>query len=150
MLPRFLFTITCPLLEPFPWKMGIFLRYLWIKRLAKTCGENVRLETGVRVTRWDQIELGSNVAIFETYYLDGKGGIKFGDNVSIAHQSSLISFDFDINDPGTLLKYSPQRLKPITIGNDVLIFSGVRVFASSNIADRTLIATNAVVRDGNS
>lgn len=147
-LPRFLFTLTWPLLEPFPWKLGIFLRYLWIKRLAKSCGENVLFETGVRVTHWDQIEFGDNVAIFETCYLDGKGGIKIGDNVSIAHQASLISFDFDISNPDTLLKYSPQIKKPIVIGSDVMIFSGVRVFAGANIADRTVIAANAVVREG--
>ena len=147
-LPRFIFEITWPVFELIPWKLGIFLRYLWAKRLAKSCGENVLFETGVRVTHWDQIELGSNVAIFETCYLDGKGGIKIGDNVSIAHQSSLISFDFDIGDPGKLLKYSAIRKKPIIIGNDVMIFSGVRVFAGATIHDRTVIAANAVVREG--
>lgn len=98
-LPRFLFEFSWPLLELVPWKLGIFLRFLWAKRLAKSCGENVLFETGVRVTHWDKIEFGSNVAIFETCYLDGKGGIKIGDSVSIAHQSSLISFDFDTSDP---------------------------------------------------
>jgi acetyltransferase-like isoleucine patch superfamily enzyme len=147
-LPRFLFEITWPLLELVPWKLGIFLRYLWARRLAKSCGENVLFETGVRVTHWNNIELGSNVAIFETCYLDGKGGIKIGDNVSIAHQSSLISFDFDLGDPGVLLKYSAIRLKPIIIGNDVMIFSGVRVFAGAIIESRSVIAANAVVREG--
>lgn len=147
-LPRILFELTWPILELVPWKLGIFLRYLWAKRLAKSCGENVLFETGVRVTHWDQIELGSNVALFETCYLDGKGGIKIGNNVSIAHQSSLISFDFDVGNPATLLKYSAIRKKPITIGNDVMIFSGVRVFAGATIEDRTIIAANAVVREG--
>lgn len=147
-IPRLIFELTWPLLELVPWKLGIFLRYLWAKRLAKSCGENVLFETGVRVTHWDQIVLGSNVAIFETCYLDGKGGIKIGDNVSIAHQTSLISFDFDVSNPAVLLKYSAIRKKPIIIGNDVMIFSGVRVFAGATIQDRTIIAANAVVRDG--
>ena len=147
-LPRILFELSWPLLELVPWKLGIFLRYLWAKRLAKSCGENVLFETGVRVTHWDEIELGDNVAIFETCYLDGKGGIKIGDNVSIAHQSSLISFDFDLSNPDTLLKYSAIRKKPIVIGSDVMIFSGVRVFAGATIESRTVIAANAVVRDG--
>ena len=147
-LPRFLFEVTWPLLELVPWKLGIFLRYLWARRLAKSCGDNVLFETGVRVTHWDQIEFGSNVAIFETCYLDGKGGIKIGDNVSIAHQASLISFDFNISDPNVLLKYSAIRKKPIVIGNDVMIFSGVRIFAGATIEDRTVIAANAVVREG--
>ncbi|MGL4405152.1 MAG: acyltransferase [Notoacmeibacter sp.] len=148
-LPRFIFTFTWPILELVPWKLGILLRYLWAKRLAKSCGENVLFETGVRVTYWEEIELGSNVAIFETCYLDGKGGIKIGDNVSIAHQSSLISFDFDVTDPSVPLKYSAIKKKPIIVGNDVMIFSGVRVFAGATIQDRTIIAANAVVREGN-
>lgn len=147
-LPRFLFTLTWPLLELMPWKLGIAMRYLWAKRLAKSCGENVVFETGVRVTFWEKLEIGSNVAIFETCYLDAKGGIKIGDNVSIAHQSSLISFDFDITDPSVPMKFAPMRMKPIDIGNDCMIFSGVRVFAGAKLSPRTIIAANAVVRGG--
>lgn len=147
-LPRFVFTFTWPILELIPWKLGIFLRYLWARRLAKSCGENVLFETGVRVTYWEEIELGSNVAIFETCYLDGKGGIKIGDNVSIAHQSSLISFSFDIHNSDGPLKYAKIRKNPITIGQDTLIFSGVRILAGANLAPRTIVAANAVVKEG--
>lgn len=147
-LPRFVFTLTWPVLELMPWKLGIALRYLWAKRLAKSCGENVVFETGVRVTFWEEIELGSNVAIYETCYLDAKGGIKIGDNVSIAHQSSLISFDFDITDPDVPMKFAPMKKQPIEIGNDCMIFSGVRVFAGAKLAPRTIVAANAVVRGG--
>jgi acetyltransferase-like isoleucine patch superfamily enzyme len=75
-------------------EVGIFLRYLWVKRLAKSCVDNVLFEAGVKVTYWKKIELGSNVPIFEICYLDGKGGIKIGNNVSITHQTSLICFEF--------------------------------------------------------
>ena len=148
LLPRFLFTATWPVLEFLPWKLGIAVRYLWVKRLAKACGDNVVFETGVRVTFWERIELGDNVSVFETCYLDGKGGIRIGDSVSIAHQSSLISFDFDFAAGDGPMKYSPMRLKPIVIGNDCMIFSGVRIFGGATLADRTVIAANAVVREG--
>lgn len=148
LLPRVIFTFTWPLIELVPWKLGILLRYFWAKRLAKSCGDNVLFETGVRVTYWEKIEIGTNVAIYETCYLDGKGGIVIGDNVSIAHQSSLISFDFDLRDSKTLLKYSKMRPKPIVIGDDSMIFSGVRVFAGARLAPRTVVAANAVVREG--
>lgn len=147
-VPRFVFTLTWPLLELVPWKLGIALRYLWAKRLAKACGDNVVFETGVRVTFWEEIELGSNVAIFETCYLDGKGGITIGDNVSIAHQSSLISFDFDVSDPNVPMKYAPMKKRPIVIGDDCMIFSGVRIFAGAKLAPRTIVAANAVMRAG--
>lgn len=149
-LPRILFTFTWPVLEVIPWKLGILMRYVWAKRLAKSCGENVLFETGVRITHWDQIEIGDNSAIFETCYLDGKGGIKIGDNVSIAHQVSLISFDFDLDvaDKSTPLKYLPHRLKPIVIGDDTLVFSGSRILAGACLAPRTIVAANSVVREG--
>ncbi|TDH38441.1 acyltransferase [Pseudohoeflea suaedae] len=148
LMPRFLFTATWPIVELVPWKLGIAIRYLWAKRLAKSCGDNVVFETGVRVTYWEQIELGNNVSIFETCYLDGKGGIRIGDDVSIAHQSSLISFDFDFASYDGPMKYSPMRLKRIEIGNDCMIFSGVRIFGGAQLAGRTVIAANAVVREG--
>jgi acetyltransferase-like isoleucine patch superfamily enzyme len=149
-MPRQFFIVTWPLFEHFPWSFGVLLRYIWAKRLAKSCGDNVLLETGVRITHWDQIEFGENSAIFENCYLDGKGGIKIGDNVSIAHHVSLISFDFDIDetDFNTPLKYSSHRLKPIVIGDDTLVFSGSRILAGAHLAPRTIIAANSVVKEG--
>jgi len=148
LLPKVIFSFSWPLMELVPWKFGILLRYLWAKRLAKSCGDNVLFETGVRVTYWEEIEIGSNVAIYETCYLDGKGGIVIGDNVSIAHQCSLISFDFELSDPDSLLKYSKMQPKQIEIGDDTMIFSGVRVFAGARLAPRTVVGANAVVREG--
>lgn len=147
-IPRFVFTLTWPLLELVPWKLGIALRYLWAKRLAKSCGEDVVFETGVRVTHWDKLELGNNVGIYETTYIDAKGGISIGDNVSISHQVSLISFDFDIQNHDGPMKQAPMSKKPIIIGDDTIIFAGVRVFAGTTIAPRTLVAANAVMRAG--
>lgn len=147
-LPRFIFTLTWPLMELLPWKLGIALRYLWAKRLAKSCGENVVIETGVRITHWDKLELGSNVGIYETTYIDAKGGVIIGDNVSISHQVSLISFDFDIHNHDGPMKFAPMIKKPIVIGHDALIFAGARVFAGVELAPRTVIAANAVVRAG--
>lgn len=147
-LPRFVFTLTWPLLELMPWKLGIAMRYLWAKRLAKSCGENVVIETGVRVTHWDKLELGNNVGIYETTYIDAKGGISIGNDVSISHQVSLISFDFDIDNHDGPMKQAAMNKKPIVIGDNTIIFAGVRVFAGATLAPKTLIAANAVVRGG--
>ena len=147
-LPRVIFATTWPILEIIPWKIGIALRYIWAKRLAKSCGDNVVFETGVRVTFWEQIELGDNVAIFETCYLDGKGGIQIGNDVSIAHQCSLISFNFDLEAGLGAMKYCPMRRDKIVIGDDSLIFCGVRIFAGAKIAPRTVIGANSIVRKG--
>lgn len=147
-LPRFLFSFTWPVLELVPWKLGIALRYLWARRLAKSCGDNVVIETGVRVTFWEEIEIGDNVGIFETCYLDGKGGIRIGNDVSIGHQCSLVSFDFDLADRSVAFKQSRMKRRPIIIGDNCIIFSGVRIFAGANLASGVVIGANAVVRAG--
>lgn len=147
-MPRILFELTWPLLELMPWRLGILLRYLWAKRLAKACGDNVLFETGVRVTHWDKIEFGNNVAIFETCYLDGQGGIKIGNDVSIAHQCSLVSFYFDLKACDGPLKYAEHIYDPIELGSDILVFSGTRILAGTKLCDHSVVAANSVLAKG--
>ena len=164
-LPRFLFEFTWPILELFPWRLGIFLRYLWAKRLAKSCGDNVLFETGVRVTYWEEIELGSNVAIFETCYLDGKGGIKIGNNVSIqrnvllsavepivigndvsiAHNVTILTSSHPFKGEG-IVKKRPLITAPVSIGSDVWIGMNVSILLGCSIGDCSVIGAHSLVR----
>lgn len=88
---------------------------------------------------------GFNLSIHEFSYLDAAGGIEIGDNVSIAHNCSLVSFEHTWTDLETLIKYNPTKLYPIKIGNDVWLGCGVRVLAGTVIEDRVIVA-GAVVK----
>ncbi|KAA5539347.1 acyltransferase [Roseiconus nitratireducens] len=128
--------------------LGAGIRYLYLKRLARHVGDNVMLNTGVHVKHWEGLELGSNITVQQNCYLDAEGGITIGDEVSIAHQSSILSFEHTWDDPELPIKSNPRRTAPVVIGDDVWIGCGVRILSGAVIGRRTVVAAGAVVRRG--
>ena len=131
----------------------IGLRYLILKSLVKSCGNNVRIGTNVTITHWESFTIGDNVSIHSNCYLDGAGGIEVGNDVSIAHNSSILSSNHSWEDNSMPIKYNPVLLKKVILENDVWIGCGCRILAGVTISSRTIIAAGAVVNkntDGNS
>ena len=69
---------------------GLGLRYVLLKRLSKSCGDNVAVFEGVFIHHPQNLVIGSNVSIHEMCYLDAAGGTSIGNDVSIAHSSTII------------------------------------------------------------
>jgi acetyltransferase-like isoleucine patch superfamily enzyme len=92
--------------------------------------------------------LGNNVNIHRFCYLDARGGIDIGDDVSIAHGCSLVAFDHSWDDRSKPIKYNPLVAAPIEIGSDVWLGCGVRVLSGVSIGKRSIIAAGAVVTKG--
>ena len=136
-----------PLFRSLPWGAGILIRYFFAKRLFKSCGDNVMLAQGVVVKYWENITIGSNVTIHEWCFLDGIGGIDIGDNVSIAHGSSLVSFEHTFADADVPIKYNPLRHEAVSVASDVWIGAGVRILAGSQLAQRSVLAAGAVFKE---
>lgn len=129
----------------FPTIVGVALRYIALKSLCKSVGDNVYLGRFVVLKNSKNIEIGSNVSIHDSCYIDGAGGIVIGDNTSIAHQSSIISFDHTYTDKDTPIKYNKLFCEKITISNDVWIGCGVRILSGVKIESRTIVAAGSVV-----
>ncbi len=134
--------------EWLPGKLGIGLRYVFAKRLCKSCGPNVLIGPGVFVDHWEKLSFGRNVTLHRNCYVDARGGITVGDNVSIAHATSLLAFDHSWSDPSVPIKYNELICHPILIESDVWLGCGVRVLAGATITRRTVVAANAVVTRG--
>jgi len=132
-------------LRNFNGRPGLLLRYVLLKSLAKSCGDNVSVQPGVYLFNIDKMEIGSNVSIHPMCYLDAAGGISIGDNVSIAHASSVLSVNHTWDDPALPIKYNPEAFAKTVIGNDVWIGSGVRILAGVEIPARTVVAAGAVL-----
>jgi acetyltransferase-like isoleucine patch superfamily enzyme len=129
-------------------RIASVLRYLYAKRLAAACGDNVMIGPRCTILHWEGLELGRNVTIHVGTYIDAQGSVSIGDDVSIAHASSLVSFEHTWDDPGKPIKYNPLRRLPIRIDDDVWIGCGVRVLAGAIINRRTVIAAGSVVLRG--
>lgn len=132
--------------SPFSGVIAIGIRYLIIKSKAKEIGNNVYIGKAVTIKNIHNLCIGSNVSIHDGCYIDSIGGVDIGCDTSIAHQTSLVSFDHTWNDGSLAIKYNPTVLRKISIGDDVWIGCGVRVLSGSNIKHRTIIAAGSVVK----
>lgn len=128
-------------------KIGMGIRYMFLKTLLKQCGKNVSIHPYVIIKYPENITIGDNVSIHPFNYLDGFGDINIGDNVSIAHSSSLISTNHTFNDRDFPIKYNPIKKGMIEIKDDVWIACGVRILAGVTINYRSVIAAGAVVNN---
>lgn len=127
---------------------GLFpvaLRYCVLLAWCKKCGRNVRIENGVELVHLKNLSIGSNVSINCHCYIDSGGGVEIGDDVSIAHQTSILSFDHTWNDLSIPIKDNPVNFSPITIANDVWLGCGCRVLSGVKIYSRSIVAAGAVV-----
>jgi len=137
---RFLYWLT----RSIPGALGRGMRYPLVKRLAKSCGKNVSIADNVIILDWAGIEFGDNVQIHPFCYLDGKGGISIGNNVSVAHSSSILSFEHSWEDAEKPIKYNPMDLTAVSIADDVWVGCGVRILAGTVIETRTVLAAGCV------
>ena len=125
--------------------IGLGIRYICFKKLAKKCGDNVAIFPNTTLKHIYKMSVGNNVSIHTMCYLDASGEIEIGDNVSIAHSTSIISFDHTYEDKSLPIKYNKVRLGKITIFNDVWIGCGCRLLQGITIEERCIIAAGAVV-----
>ena len=124
---------------------GLLTRYIIVKNLAKSCGDNVSIQPNVFLFNLKNLSLGSNISIHPLCYLDAAGGISIGNNVSIAHNSSVLSTNHTWDDLSVPIKYNHETFDQVSIADDVWIGCGCRILAGVNIATRTVIAAGAVV-----
>ena len=144
-LPRFVRIFLFDLLAGMPGKLGIFSRYLFLRSLAKTCGANVYVGRWCTLKNIDNLTVGNNVSIHDGCYIDAQGGVEIGDDVSIAHSSSVLSFEHTFDIRGVSIKYQPLKFKKVLIRDDVWIGSGCRILAGSVIQSQTVIGANSLV-----
>lgn len=125
---------------------GVAFRFAMLKRLCNVVGDNVYVARCVVLKNLTDVSIGSNVSFHEFCYIDGFGGIVIGDDVSVAHGTSIISFEHTWSDKTLPIKYNSLMGKKISISNDVWIGCGVRVLAGVEIGRRSIVAAGSVVK----
>lgn len=126
-------------------KLGLILRYLFLKNSAGLIGDNVSVQPGVYLLNIQKLEIGNNVSIHPMCYVDAEGGITIGNEVSIAHSTSILSANHDFTDLSIPIKYNKVKLGKVTIEDDVWIGCGVRILAGVEVGSRTVVAAGSVV-----
>lgn len=128
-------------------KKGIAIRYILLKTLAKSCGDNVAIFTSVYLLNIHNLKIGNNVSIHPFCYIEcgNKGEIIIGDDVSIAHGVSIVATNHQYQDNNMPIKDQGLNEGKVEIGNDVWIGAKATILANKSIGTRCIIAANAVV-----
>ena len=78
-------------------------------------------------------------------YIDAEGGIEIGDNVSIAHRSTVLSSNHSYEDTTIPIKYQKMILEKTVVDNDIWIGCGCTVLAGVRIGMGCVVGANSTV-----
>lgn len=126
-------------------KIAMGIRYICVKSLAKKCGDNIAIFSNVVLKNIENIEFGDHISIHEFCYLDAEGGIKIGNNVSIAHSTTIMSSNHDTTLDNIPIRDKKNIYKSTELKDDIWIGAGVRIMAGCTIEKGSVIAAGAVV-----
>ena len=120
------------------------MRYVCVKRLAASCGDNVAIYPGVYLSDLDGLRLGSNIKIGEMCFIGAAGGVVIEDDVSLAHATTVLTEEHDYTKPGPL-RETPLVFDEVTIRRGVWIGAGVRITAGTEVGEGSVVGAGAVV-----
>jgi len=127
-----------------PGKLGLGTRYLFVKRLAMSCGTNVAIYTGVFLHDLHKASFGSNIKVGEMCFIGASGGITIEDDVSLAHGCTVLSEEHDHRAPGPL-RDTPLVFQPVVVETGVWIGAGVRILSGVRIGHHSAVGASSVV-----
>lgn len=121
------------------------VRYVALRCLAQRCGELVDLRSNCVVINPEHLILGSRISIHPFCYIDATGTIEIGDDVSIAHSSSILSTSHIWDNLEIPIRDQGLTQAQTIIKDDVWIGAGVRILAGTTIESGAIVASGAVV-----
>lgn len=145
LLPRFFLSLLWSITTVFSGPFAVLFRYISFSAKAGRFDKNTYIGTHVVLKNIHNMQVGENFSLHDFCYVDAVGGIRVGHNVSIAHGSSLISFNHTWDAANVPIKYNPIKEAPIVIEDDVWIGCGVRVMPGVTIGKRSIVAAGSVV-----
>ena len=128
-----------------PTTFGVLLRGLMLYPLSKRCGGFVWLQPRVMVIHSDRITFGKNFACNSGAYINGIGGITFGDFVLIGPNVTISSGRHAIDGAHPEIISRKSMGMPIVIEDDVWLGAGVVIMPGVRLAKGTVVGANAVV-----
>lgn len=126
-------------------KAGLALRYMLIKTLASSVGENVAIFPGVYILNPEGLRVGNNVSIHPMCYVEAFGGIAIGDDVSIAHMTTLLSVHHVYDDPKIPIRDQGIEKRPLVVCDNVWIGAKATLLGGVTVERGAIVAAGAVV-----
>lgn len=112
--------------------------------LYRVCGYQVArsatLQGGVRFFHVGRLTVGEGSLVNRGVYLDNRGGISIGAQVSIAHDSRIYTMGHDVHDDGFATKAQPVR-----IDDHAVLFAGAMIMPGVHLGRGAVVMAGAVV-----
>jgi acetyltransferase-like isoleucine patch superfamily enzyme len=143
--PDFVLDVLWTAIDDWRGLAAMTLRYTMAKKWAIACGNVVAIGPGVEIRGWNNLCLGDHVSVHRGCYLDATGGLTIGSNVSIAHQTTILTTNHTWDDFTQPIRDNPISMAPVTISDDVWIGCGCRIMPGVAIQHRSVVAAGAVV-----
>lgn len=134
------------LIMPHNNNLAVFIRYICLKNCAKKCGHNVAVFSNVYLHNISNLEIGDNVSIHPMCHIEASGGVTIGNDVSIAHGTTIMSEEHIYLDLNTNIKDQGCEYKKTIIESNVWIAAGCRILAGSIVRTGSIVAAGAVVK----
>lgn len=142
-LPKSFNKVNLKLARNIPFKIGILIRYILLKNICKSFGDNVVVYEGVIFDAPELMSFGYNVSINPYCYLAGE--ITIGNNVSIAHTTAMHSFNHTWDNSELPINQNPLYSKKIIIGDDIWIGCNCIILSGVTLNNRLVVAAGAIV-----
>lgn len=97
----------------------------------------------MKISYPSMISFGDGGVLNPYTYLDGKGGIEFGDNVIVSYGVKIVTGSLKI-DPNGKISHRHIR-KKVVIGNNVWIGTDAVILPGVTIGDNTIVGAASVV-----
>lgn len=124
---------------------GVLLRMIYYKLFLKKCGKGLRVAEFVRIRKPEKLSIGDHVILNEFVTIDGDEELSIGDYTNIGLYVSIFTHTLNYKDKDVPIKLQPKKLKPVHIGKDVFLATGVIVMPGVTIGDGSVVAANSVV-----
>ncbi len=152
-----------------PGKTGSYLRYLFLKRRFRSCGNNIEISQGVFFKGFENIDLGSNISfgIFNKIFAESQtedAKIKIGSNVSLNCnvminadvKGDIIIEDNVIIGPNVVIRASGHKYSNVVIPireqghhkGKIVIKNGAWIGANVVILPNVTVNSGAIVGAG--
>lgn len=119
------------------------LRRFVYKCLGAEIGKNVVFHFRTEIRGIHKLKIGKGTIIGDNALLAAQRGLTIGENVNISSNVSIYSGAHDHRDP--YFRSTPQRTRPITIGNRVWIGSNAIILTGVNIGEGAVCCAGCVV-----
>ena len=120
---------------------GYWLRTLWLREvLHYRIGSGSSIHMGCFVTG-SSITVGRNSVINRNCYLDGRGGLAIGDNVSISPEVYILTASHDVDSPKFQSVMAPVCIEDrVWIGARAVILPGVKLSIGTVVGAGSVVA----------